>query len=292
MVNRRTFLKTGSVAGGMGLVSTINALPNRKQEATTRFGIHEFIENHPDAVFIMKTNVDTKTNHDAIKDTAHKFGQTVIVPKENGVPIATLVPIKPNLTNVGFNQTPKDLPQAEAVEYRMGIVTDPWFVEGVIESIKDIGVPADNIWSIETWHLGNWGPMGYDSMTERTGTHMNDTRETKVDDLPPEKVVWKDVPDGVYFEKIPYIWPFNADNTWQLNISKFKTHGMGVTLNCKNIQGTICHDSRGHCSRSSITNFEKSTAWTDIENNYNRHVAEGIPRWDRPGTSGGYWMET
>ena len=33
-------------------------------------------------------------------------------------------------------------------------------------------------------------------------------------------------------------------------------------------------------------------AFGTIQNNYNRHVADGVPRWDRPGTDGGIWMET
>lgn len=299
-LSRRDFIKTAGIVGGAGIGSTVSAYSS--PASSDLFGIHPFIENNPDAVFIMRTNVDEKTNGTAIRDTARAFGNTVFVHREDGVPLTSLVPIKPNITNVGFTQTPKDLPTEEAVKYRMGIITDPWFIEGIAESIKDLGVSAGNIWAIDTWHLGNWGPMGFDAMTERSGINMNDTfdsqyRAIKVANLPEEKVQWIDVPDGVWFRKIPYIWPWNSENTWQLNVAKFKTHGMGVTLCCKNLQGTICQSYQEHCSRyGSSMNVDSShlnpTANADIQANYDRHLAAGVPRWDKPGSNGGIWQET
>ena len=57
-----------------------------------------------------------------------------------------------------------------------------------------------------------------------------------------EKIVWMDVPEPVYFKKIPYLWPVNAPDTWLLNIAKLKAHGMGLTLSTKNLQGTVVHN--------------------------------------------------
>ena len=292
MLNRRDFLKTVTAAGGFGFTGTINAMASRYQDSNGFFGVHSFVEDHPDAVFIMKTDVDVKTNGEKIKNAGMDFGRSVFIPKENGVPLTNLIPIKPNITNISRNSTPKN-----NIEYRMGIVTDPIFCEGVIESLKELGLSGDQIHMIETWHLGNWEPLGYTAVAERTGTHMNDTHETKVTSLSEEKVQWIDVPEGVFFRKIPYIWPFNAQNTWQLNISKFKTHGMGVTLSCKNLQGTICHDYQVHCSRydknmNIASEHMNPDAKADIWENYQRHLADGIPRWDRPGKNGGIWMET
>jgi hypothetical protein len=83
-----------------------------------------------------------------------------------------------------------------------------------------------------------------------------------------------------------------------LNISKFKTHGMGLTLCAKNLQGTIAMNYQAHCSyygniMNGVNNDDLSTtANADILTNYNRHVANGVPRWDRPGNTGGIWQET
>jgi len=293
MLNRRNFLKKAALATGSAtMVKPIKALSSRYQTSSNYFGVHEFIENHPEAVFIMRTNVDVKTNHEAVTSAGLAFGQSVFVPKDDGVPITNLLAIKPNITPTYRDQVP-----ANNNEYRMGIITDPWFIEGVIESIKSLGLSGNQIHMVETWNLGNWEPAGYIDMATRTESHMNDTQETKVNNLPAEKVQWIDVPEGIFFRKIPYIWPINADNTFLLNISKLKAHGMGLSLCCKNLQGTICHDYQIHCSSfDSDMNMDSAhkspTAKTDIQANYDRHLAEGIPRWDRPGQRGGIWQET
>ncbi|MBN1291492.1 MAG: DUF362 domain-containing protein [Candidatus Latescibacteria bacterium] len=292
MINRRQFIKNSTYTAGAVATYPIKVTASRHQTSAEFFGVHEFIENNPEAVFIMKTDVDSKTNDEAKKQTGLEFGRSVIVPKENGIPVTSLIPIKPNLTNINRSGSPKD-----NIEYRMGIVTDPIFVEGMIESLKELGISGDQISMIETWNLGNWDPIGFTGVAERTGTHMNDTGETKVANLSKDKIQWIDVPEGVWFRKIPYIWPINAQDTWLLNISKFKTHGMGVTLCCKNIQGTICHDYQEHCSRyDSSMNISADhmnpNAKEDIWENYQRRLAEGVPRWDKPGSNGGIWMET
>jgi len=296
MLNRRNFLKKAALASGTAMaVKPIKALSSRYQTSSDYFGVHEFIENHPEAVFIMRTDVDIKTNHEAVTSAGLAFGKSVFVPKDDGVPITTLLPIKPNITGTYRDQVP-----ANNNEYRMGIITDPWFVEGVIESVKSLGLSGDQIHMVETWNLGNWGPAGYTDMATRTGSHMNDTLEINVTDLLTEKVQWIDVPDGVFFRNIPYIWPINAENTWLLNISKLKAHGMGVTLCCKNLQGTICHDYQQHCNSFDADPFmniddahRSPTAKTDIQANYDSHLAESIiPRWERPGGTGGIWQET
>jgi len=56
------------------------------------FKVHPFVENHPEAVFVMKTGVDIKTNSCAILETWLQFGRSVFalgnnepgsIPKEN-----------------------------------------------------------------------------------------------------------------------------------------------------------------------------------------------------------------
>ena len=63
---------------------------------------------------------------------------------------------------------------------------------------------------------------------------------------------------------------------------------MEVTLCAKNIQGTICHNYQEHCNRYDDTmdiNYDhvNPKAKEDIWDNYERHLADGIPRWDKPG---------
>lgn len=57
MVTRRRFVKALSAAGSISLLDPFQVFPNPfgNQQG---YGIHPFIENNPEAVFIMKTQVD------------------------------------------------------------------------------------------------------------------------------------------------------------------------------------------------------------------------------------------
>jgi len=292
MFRRREFLKTITMAGGAGAVKPIESLASRYQTSACFFNVHPFIESNPDAVFIMKTNVDVKTNHDGLKSAGKAFANSVLVPSDSGVPISSLIPIKPNITYVTWTGTP-----ANDAEYRMGVITDPWFVEGMVESLKSLGVAGNQITVLDVWNdATNRKLNGYEETTQRQGVNMNPA-VTTVSSLGANGVTWVDVPDGVFFRKIPYIFPVNAPNSWLLDVAKFKAHGMGITLCCKNIQGTIAKNYQEHCSRydgkMSIDYAHANPNWSaDIGANYTRHKTNGIPRWDKPGTSGGIWMET
>lgn len=295
MLNRRHFIKTIALAaGGTSTFRTMNALGSRYQSSAGFFGLHSFIERNPDAVFIVRTKVDKKTNGAAIKQTALEFSRSVIVPRESGVPLTNLIPIKPNLTCSSTSSTKYSL------EYGMGIVTDPFFVEGVIEGMKELGISGKQFYLREVNCPEDFGPRGFTSMAARTGAEIRDM-SAGVGTISESDLMWKDTPQGVYFRKIPYLWPINAPDTWLLNISKFKTHGMGVTLCAKNLQGTIAKNYQAHCTSpgqsmgSNVKSINLNPNLTaDINANFNRHKANGVPRWDKPGTTfdSGLGMET
>ena len=68
MIDRRDFLKIAATASGMGLVRPIPVLARRSRTSSGYFSVHPFIESHPEAVFIMHTDVDIKTNTRAKKN--------------------------------------------------------------------------------------------------------------------------------------------------------------------------------------------------------------------------------
>ena len=84
MFNRRDFLKSASAAGGLWLINTSCSTVTRNQPPARYFGVHPFVENHPEAVFIIRTKVDRKTNTQALKEAALQFIHTVLVPKAEG----------------------------------------------------------------------------------------------------------------------------------------------------------------------------------------------------------------
>jgi hypothetical protein len=289
--NRRHFIQTSLLAGGGILLKPLSI--SGKTSANAYFGLHPFILKNPDAVFIMRTQVDAKTNADAIKAAGLDFGRSVFSLTDNekdGIPLTHKIAIKPNLTCRQSGSA------KYTVEGSMGIVTDVNFVEGIIDRFMELGIEASQIFIREVNCPDDMDDSGYTAMAERTGIDAQ-AIDTPVDQLPAEKVVWKEVPDGVWFNKIPYLWPINAPDTWLLNISKFKAHGMGLTLCAKNLQGTIAMNYQAHCTAFGDimygvdVNHIKKEANSTILNNYNRHKSNGIPRWDKPGSSGGIWME-
>jgi len=291
LTDRRAFLKTTAALGGalwLGPARLFSSSP-----LADGFGVHPFIEANPGAVFIMKTQVDSKMNAAAKKLAGLSFGQSVFVPLQQsagGFPLTDKVVIKPNLTaRSGSGYT---------IERAMGIITDAFFVEGVIESMKSMGLPGSQFYIREVNGPDQFGDAGYLDMAGRTGADIRDL-DANVNNLSVSEVVWKDVPNGVWFNRIPYLWPVNAPDTFLINIAKFKAHGMGITLCAKNLQGSIASPYQGHCTpyngEMSIPAADiRSGAKTTIMANYNRHKNAGIPRWDKPGYNheSGLGMET
>lgn len=270
------------------------------------FSLHAFIESHPEAVFIKRTNVPAKTNAQAKQSVGFEFAQEVFVyGTTGGIPLSHKIAIKANVTHTeGKGNTPDG----------MGIITDKHFTEGLIEGMQGLGFRSNQMYLRE----GNWLKDGYCStdlmntgyveMAERTGIHslyFPDGR--RITDLTLEnlqagtEVVWKDCPDGVVFKRIGYMSPYNQKGSWLLNISKFKAHYMGMTLCAKNLQGMCVSPHVRFCENEAATYQHPDFVLADFQPGFADHVAAlhaqhlqaGIPRWDRPGDnySSGYGME-
>ncbi|MCK5068150.1 MAG: DUF362 domain-containing protein [Bacteroidales bacterium] len=291
--NRRSFIRSSTIAGSGLLLNPLRALDRQLIKADSLIGVHPFIFENEDAVFIMKTDVDVKTNASAIKQAGLSFGRSVFGltdNPDNGVPLTHKIVIKPNLTCRG-----KWDPDY-TIERSMGVVTDSNFTEGVIESLKELDIVGSQIYAREVNCPDDLAEGGYIDMAVRTGIDLKGI-DTPYFDLNPDQIQWIDVEDGIYFKRIPYLWPVNAPDSWLLNISKLKAHAMGLTLCAKNLQGAIAMNYQQHCRNhgNHLDIREEdivADAFSTIQNNYNRHLADGIPRWDRPGQDGGIWMET
>ncbi|MBD3287815.1 DUF362 domain-containing protein [candidate division KSB1 bacterium] len=296
-MKRRTFIKHAATIGAAAVINPVDIFGEIFRGNSGYFRIHPFIENNPDAVFIMKTDVQQKSDSTAIKQIGLEFGRTVFLGSdaaENRVPLTHNIVIKPNLTR-RYRENPQ-----YTIEGTMGIVTDSSFIEGIIESMKELGLAGNQFYlrevncdDIEWEHGGFW------DVCERTGADLQNF-DINIEDMDPENVHWVDVPDGIYFNRLPYVAPVNTPDSWLLNIAKFKAHGMGLTLCAKNLQGTIVKEYQGHCrSLSSYVRKQgiskdniRPTAESDVQNNYERHKSD-IPRWDKPnGPLSGQRMET
>ncbi len=300
MFNRRSFLKSAALTGSALAAGPVKTLASRKQTSAGYFGLHQFIENNPDAVFIMRTNVSDYMNTTEMVDAGLEFARSVFVPKSEGVPLTHLIPIKPNAryengwqVNVQSRKT-----AASRVQGYKG--TDANFTEGVIEAMKELGFSSEQFFLREVnIRSTGTGSTPYPEMAERTGVELRDMSDN-VGVISENDLVWVDTPDGIWYRKIPYLWPINAPDTFMLNLGKMKAHGMGITLAAKNLQGSIAKPYQAHCTawnaNMSISSANKNPeAKTLIKENYERHLADGVPRWDRPGENtwnSGIGMET
>ena len=77
MLARRDFIKITGAATGSFLLDPSFSSGKTQKTAGQYFAIHPFIEQNPDAVFIMRTNVDVKTNDSAKREAGKLFGQNI-----------------------------------------------------------------------------------------------------------------------------------------------------------------------------------------------------------------------
>jgi uncharacterized protein (DUF362 family) len=290
--SRRDFLKAIPLAGGAVILDRRRLLGYPR--TPDFYGLNGFIESHADAVFVLRTSVDAKTNAPAIKSVGQQLGRTLFVPKSDpmgGYPIATNVAIKPNLTSWSWDKAP--------IEQVMGIQTDANFVEGIIGSLGELSIDAEHIYIRDgNFSASQSDGVLYKGLAQRTGVNLKDL-SAGVGGISSSDIQWTAVSNGSWFNRIAHLWPVNSPASCLLNIAKFKSHSMGMTLCSKNLQGTNAQPYIAHCTAWGKTmqgvNAQDvvPNAFATIKANYDRHNASGIPRWDLPGeSSGGLWMET
>ncbi len=269
-MERRSFLRMIAGCGVTSLGAPAMNLLGRDQVVPAYFGLHPFIEAHPEAVFIRKTNVLLKNDSDSKKREGYKFAEQVFSLRETpGIPVMHKITIKPNLT------------ATSATGLTHAIITDPFVVEGLIEGLKQMGIPAGNIYARDGLMVDQPG-LGYSEMARRTGVHYadNDSRTPAL----------KESPDGVVFKLTKYLGPFNYPDSYLINVSKFKAHAMGLTLCVKNLQGTNIPPYIQFCNqpvKTIIQDFQPD--WQQhIDDLHAKHERTGLPRWN---TEKGPWME-
>lgn len=295
MFTRREFLKTAAATGAYSLAAPVvtRALPGRA--AADYFTVHPFVEAHPEAVFIMKTAVDNKYNTEAKKNAGLAFGRSVFLPGDStGIPITASIPIKGNLKTANPDNYDHDLIMSHTI--------DAIFTEGLMEGMKELGIKGSQFHLREVNRPQDYSrePFGFKAMCERVGADLRLDMEPAVASLKEgADYNWMEVPDGIFYKRIPYLEPICTPDSWLIGISKFKAHGMGLTLCSKNLQGSVVHNYQAFCT---AYKGSMSVNWTDlqgngydvIKQNFDRHKAAGVPRWDKPGTSfnSGIGMET
>ena len=166
MFSRRDFLTSSSLlCGSVGFSgpASIFAAPSKPSRY---FGVHPFVERHPEAVFILRTHVDYKTNSGECKRVGLDFGRSVFVPMDNtGIPVTYNIAAKPNLTA----HQAVDKKRGFTLEDTMGIATGVFFVEGLFESLKELGVAGARMHTRDANGASVIEPRGYVAMSQRVG---------------------------------------------------------------------------------------------------------------------------
>ncbi len=196
----------------------------------TYFGVHPFIEAHPKAVFIHRTNVPHKMASDAKRAAGLQLAREILVPMDRpGIPISHRVVLKPNVVSVRDRKRPD-------VEH-WGTGTDPDFYEGMLIRMRELGLRKFSF--IEANIRWAWNYRGFVDINERYGVEMNDPEQRIRNFKEGRNMVWSKVPDAVVYSHIPHYAPVNEPDTWLLNIAKWKAHGMCLTQAVKNEQGMV-----------------------------------------------------
>ncbi|HTO93234.1 MAG TPA: DUF362 domain-containing protein [Bacteroidota bacterium] len=299
MVTRREFLHGAAVAAGAALLDFRQARGG--PAGSVYFTLNGFIAAHPDAVFVLRTAIGAKTDTDDVRSAARALGSTLFVaapPGPGAYPVTGPVAIKPNMTSWSWDPRAATLP----FESNMGIQTDANFVEGIIDSLLDLSVPPASVYVREAnYTAGAIDGAWFGAMAGRTGINL--AQMPPLSSLAAADTVWIEVPGGVWYARIPYLWPVNSPGSCLINIAKLKSHSMGMTLCSKNLQGTDARPYVAHCTawNTAMSGVSASDivpgAFTTIQQNYTRHKA-AIPRWrtldgdSHAGSAGGLWMET
>ena len=258
------------------------------------FDVHPFIRNNPEAVFIFLTDVGSKKDTDDIRSAGHLLSKELIVKTQSGgYPFDSKVTIKPNWTSAG----PKD---GKPVYEKLGVNTDPNFVEGWVHGMKEAG--AQNYYIRECCCPRQWEPMGYTAMCEKNGIDFRDLSSMDYWELKKGDLNYVEIPNGVVFKEVAFMAPMNEPGSFLVNIAKMKSHGMGTTASIKNLQGISGHRFHSMCTPTEqlrrrygkrYDKFFQKGFEDNIKALWEQHKKDGIPRWDRPEPENrnGMWME-
>ena len=284
-VSRREFFQFGAAAAagivGLGSAKGMPApAPSRTPQAY--FGLHEFIEKNPKAVFIRRTNVPDKMDSAAKLREGVNLARQIFVPLDRpGIPISHRIVLKPNATGV-YDRRRKP-------EENWGVGTDPQFYEGLVTGLQEIGLKKFHF--VESTGYDIWNIRGFNEINARLGIEWNEPQRRPQHLRDGYETNWAKVPDAVVFSRIPHYAPVGEPDTWLLNIAKWKAHSMCLTQSVKNLQGTVAHPFTNFCAGWQAVLKPDPTVGPDIHPKveptvnaaFNRHVKQQYVRYDAIG---------
>ncbi|MBM3783026.1 MAG: DUF362 domain-containing protein [Acidobacteria bacterium] len=261
---------------GAALLSPYSLVGAPARVPKQHFAVHPFVERNPKAIFIKKTKVPHKMDEAAKLREGIAFAREVFVPADAGIPVSHRIVLKPNFTSVR-NERPH--------EENWGTGTDPQFYEGIIVGLKELGLKRFHFLEANNFHT--WNYRGMADINDKHGVEVNEPDRRARNFRDGYEMTWTKVPDPVVYTKIPHYAPVNEKDTWLLNIAKWKSHGMCMTLATKNEQGLVVKPYVRFCPGwnmvTGVPDFMKENIHPEVERRVNsffdRHVKMGYARY-------------
>ncbi len=295
-MKRRDYIKVSTALGLGGLMGPgIPALAGNAAAGKEGFDLHPFIKAHPEAVFINLTTAGSEHDTGAIHDAAHKLAGEILVKNSDGsgYPGTARITCKPNWT---CNRNSR----SRALGY-LGTTTDLHFIEGFMQGVQTRTSAQSYI--RECACPFQWEANGYTGMTERNNIDLRDLSTKDFWELGEDDIIFRKV-DGVVFKEVGFMAPMTLPDTFLINIAKFKAHQMGLSGAVKNLQGITGKSFHSFCAGhidvfktldKRYHRFFQPDYLTRVRELHEKHMKEGIPRWDslmdRPPQGGGFFME-
>ena len=135
----------------------------------SHFGLHPFIESHPEAVFVLRTSVSDRKDAAAKQSIGKTLAKRLFTLQDaTGIPLSSKIAIKPNLThNCKSGDT-------------YAIITDREFLGGMIDGMKETGFSAGQIY-VRDGIGTKQADTKYQDMAARTGVHYDDSADRETD---------------------------------------------------------------------------------------------------------------
>jgi len=248
----------------------------------------DFVQEHPDAVFVRRTQATSFEDLEAFHQGGHAIAQDLLAADSSGSDERTFV-LKPNVVHGRV----RDDETGELTGGDQGIVTHPEFVAGIVQRLQELG--ARKIVVAEGGGPIDMGPVfedqGYARMAEEMGVELADLNQ-EAGQYGEDELNWTPVA-GVVFKEIPFVRPINDPDVVFINVPTMKTHNLGIISLCgKALQGTIATGYRHFCSDledgvrrvPGAAEHYQPNLMDGIRSNFEAHRQSGYPHWDVNGT--------
>ena len=262
--------------------------------------IREEILDNPDAVFIIKANIQTRRLDNGgfapVPDQMERLGRRItalLFRKSSASGGRTF--LKPNLVG--------GLTKGRPVEYPHGGIVHPFFIAGFSDGLHILGNTNTAVGARGGLRHPQVVESGLGDLFSEHSIPLLEAHVQYFSDYDRNELNWHECPEGVIQRRFCTYRPVFEPGTTFVNIAHTHFHWVAhLTLSMKNLQG-IMPRGYGHiCDDWTSLSLWRANLMDDfnpdyrrvVESLYNRHAAEGYKHWDIGGyvktyrAAGGY----